>query len=149
MGWSYVRKAKFLQAAKLFKKAIKRDSSNDSAYVGLGWCYQTILQQPSQAEELFRKALELNPQNYEAYSGLSWGYKNDGQFTLAEKAIKKSIQFSPRSDRATNIWLYRLLGEIYQKQKKFTLVEEAYKKALEFDPLDAQFFSEFDLKRAA
>ena len=113
------------EAKELFKKAIKSNPRDESAYLNLGIFYknQGKLQQ---AKELFKKAIKLSPRNEFGYIYLGQCYKEEGNHKQAEELFNRAITSSAGSGLG-----YVELAKLYKEQKKYILANELIKKALQ------------------
>jgi TolB-like protein len=93
------------EAIALFEQAIGKDSSIAPAYAGLAVAYAFRSYQapndPHRSEELDKmraaaeRAIQLDPLLAEAHSALGTAYARRGQWELAERSFRRSIEIDP------------------------------------------------------
>jgi tetratricopeptide (TPR) repeat protein len=75
------------------------------------------------------------PADRELYLAIMQVYSQAKQFTEAEQAVNKALEYSAKPEE--QVYSRFLLGSIYERQKKYDLAEEQFKKVLAADPLNA------------
>ena len=99
---SYYNEKNYEKAQENYKKAIKVDPDNFTAYNGLGNLYRDE-NNNDKAEEYYRKALELNETYVLAYSNLAIMFIDNGQLDEARNIIEKGLQKIPDSTTLKNV----------------------------------------------
>jgi tetratricopeptide (TPR) repeat protein len=122
------KSAKYPQAERVSREAVKFNPKDDEGFFELGRLYRDE-NKFSQAEDSFKKTVELNPKNDQAYIELGWLYQNQGKFSQAEDSFRKAIELNSENNQA-----YFELGRFYENQNKLSQAEDAFKKAIEMNP---------------
>jgi eukaryotic-like serine/threonine-protein kinase len=115
-----------------FKKAIALQPNDWEGYTLLGEFYDQQGRYPESISE-YKKAIDLTPDNAEAYLNLGATYIDSGSpqdLSLAEEALKKSIQMSP------SYAAYANLGGLYAEQHRHVESVAATEKALQLNEKD-------------
>ncbi|MDP2087919.1 MAG: helix-turn-helix domain-containing protein [Flavobacteriaceae bacterium] len=99
------------KAERLYKRAIKLDSTYADPYAALGWIISN--RNIDSALFLANRAIHFNTKNAEAFTLKGYLYWNKGMEREAEKAYKQSIKYKPNNSTA-----FRYLGELYFYQGK-------------------------------
>lgn len=115
------------QAIKKLKQSVELDSSNDSAYVDLGFAYG-LLKEPSLAVDMYRKAAEINPSpaNFKELADIYMRVGNP------EEALMAANAGLARNSRDPG--LYNARGMALMNMERFDEAERDFRKALELDP---------------
>ncbi|MCC2624224.1 MAG: hypothetical protein K0R14_97 [Burkholderiales bacterium] len=100
------------EAIKLYKKYIKTDPKNALAYNDLAFTYVDQGNDISQAYINARKAFELKPNDASILDTLGWVYYRQGNYNMALKYVKESIEKGYDPDSAQH------LKTIYTAQKQ-------------------------------
>lgn len=122
----------YVEAERLYWKAIDVDSQNSDAYYNLGFLYQVVKKDYVKAEELYRNAIKLNPQDSShAYNNLGNVYIHlNRDYVEAEKCYRKAIELDPQIAQPHNG-----LGNIYARYKSdYVEAERLFRRAIELDP---------------
>ena len=91
------------EARKMFQKAIELDPEYATAYVYLGWTYQTAVSYGwtefpvaalQRSHDLAQKALSIE-ESSDAHTLLGTGYRYRGQLELAAEQLDKAIELNP------------------------------------------------------
>ena len=91
------------EARKMYQKAIELDPDYATAYVNLGWTYQTAISYGwtefpdaalQKAHDLAQKALSIE-ESAGAHALLGTGYRYRGQLELAAEQLDKAIELNP------------------------------------------------------
>lgn len=116
----HYRTSRYESAAKLFKQAIRLNSTNHFHYNNLGAVYKDT-NQPALAIKCFESALSLRPDFVEALYNLASCHQLAGNFTLAEELFKQAIEIQPDFTVARNnlACIYIDRGEIEKAIYKF------------------------------
>jgi tetratricopeptide (TPR) repeat protein len=130
LGQEYLMTRELSLTEDAFKKAIELNPKNDTAYAGLGYCYDNQANL-YQAEDAFKKAIEINPRHYFALVGLGDVYDRQGKYELAEKMFKKALEINPNSINA-----YGALWKMYWHAGKNSLALETIREELDLNPFD-------------
>ncbi len=112
-----------------FKKAIALEPNEWEGYNLIGDFYDQQGRYP-ESITAFKKAIDLTPDNAEAYLNLGATYIDEGSETdlsLAEDALKKSIQLSPSYPAYAN------LGSLYAQQHRHAESVATTEKALQLN----------------
>jgi tetratricopeptide (TPR) repeat protein len=120
LAWQLRDEGKWDNAEEMFKKAIKINPENCSAYQDLGMFY-TSQRKYEEAKEMFKKAIEISPTYDWAYIELGSCYELLGQREKSEEMFKKAIEINPEGDKA-----YGGLARCYERQGKYMLAEECF-----------------------
>ena len=131
IGHSYRELGRLTIAERYFRKAVNI-KKEVPLLVFLGDALRS-LERTDEAEECFREALELEPDNEEVHLNLGRVYIEKGEFTLAEKHLKRAIELDQNYALA-----YAFLGELLSKPKENRTREAAgiLKRAVELNPDD-------------
>jgi TolB-like protein/AraC-like DNA-binding protein/Tfp pilus assembly protein PilF len=95
-----------IKAERLYKRAIRLDSTYADPYASLGWIISN--RNIDSAFYLANRALHFDAKNAEAYTLKGFVYYNKGMEKEAEQAYKQSIKYKPNNSSA-----FRYLGELY------------------------------------
>lgn len=87
---------KYQEAAEQFQKALAREPTNDSAYVGLGAAYEG-LGRLMDAEKTYWQAISLRPQYAAGYNWLGAFYLRHARYADAVQAFSQVVRISPDS----------------------------------------------------
>ena len=98
-----------IKAERLYRRAIRLDSTYADPYASLGWIIYD--RDPDSALYLANKALQFDPGHPEAYTLKGFIFRNKGMDREAEEAFKLSIRYKPNNSSA-----FRYLGEMYFDQ---------------------------------
>ena len=89
-------------AAKYFKKAVKRDKSNFDAFYQYALLLNEVLGKPEKAIKYFKKTLKINAFHPFAYYDMALVYHQLGEYSKAADAYQKAIQINPELQTAEN-----------------------------------------------
>jgi len=126
LGQACFDRGKVREAEEYFKKALKVNPQNYTAYEELGGLYQDH-GRFRDAERCFRKALEINPRADYTYFELGRLYMENGYPKEAEVCYDKALEINPSNEDA-----YVDLGWLYQNQGRFLESEELLKKSFAY-----------------
>jgi eukaryotic-like serine/threonine-protein kinase len=125
----YQHAGRSADAETTFKKAIALQPDEWEGYNLLGNFYDEQGRYPESISE-FKKAVELTPDNAEVYVNLGATYLDEGStrsLSLAEEALKKSIQLGPSYPAYAN------LGGVYALQRRHAESVAITEKALQLN----------------
>jgi tetratricopeptide (TPR) repeat protein len=88
-----------------------------------------------EAVKQLQALMNNTPADRELYLAIMQVYSQAKQFTEAEQAVNKALEYSAKPEE--QVYSRFLLGSIYERQKKYDLAEEQFKKVLAADPLNA------------
>ena len=130
---SFEHAGRLADAEAAYKKAIALRPDYWDGYNSLGNFYDDHGRY-DEAIAQFQHALELTPDNAAIYSNIGATYVDYGdpkKFTLAEAALKKSIELSPGYSAYAN------LGDLYLLQNRFAEAASDTEKALQLSDKDS------------
>lgn len=139
LGFVYQDKKNFSAAEAEFRKAIKVDRNDPTAWDSLG----TVLYDQRRLDEAiaaYRKAVEIDPKFAQAYSNLGVALADQQKLDEAIAAYRKAIKIDPKDALA-----YYNLGLTLSDQQKLDEAIAAYRRAIEIDPKFAQAYSSLGL----
>ena len=111
LGNSYMELGRFVQAEKTWRQSLAIKATPE-AYFFLGFTL-TELNRNDEAIACYKKAIKLDPNYDEAHYNLGCRYKLQGQYTLAEKHLRKAIVIDSKYARA-----YAELGMVLLKGER-------------------------------
>ncbi len=112
----YLKDKNDAKAAKVLKKIVDEDPSNDEAWLLLGIAKRR-LKEYDDAIECFKVATEFNPSMEEGWGLLTVTYVDHGKIKMAKESIEKAAQLNPHNDK---IQFYRdNLIDVYKKHGPF------------------------------
>lgn len=148
MGDQLMSKGKYAEAADLYKEAIRANSKNVPAYVGLGNALAKQFKLDG-ANEQFEKALALDPRNAMALTGKALVEFNrlqsssntvikNKEATLknAESECQQALSIDPNMPEA-----HYTLGMIYKEQGRMPEALNEFQEATKSDPKYSEAFS--------
>lgn len=121
------------RAEYFYKEAIKYDSNNEAAYVGLGEVYEE-LGQKDEALKNYEKALSLNPQLEELYLTVGVLYLEKDEVMKANEYISKAAMKNEGAE------IKYLKGIIYYKLGRNEEALAAFNDAIRLDPNNAEAY---------
>ncbi len=125
----YLNTKNYTMAINLYKEIVTLNKDDVQAFVRPIWIDLDFLNQPQDALALAQNAVTAFPENAMAYNLLGWAQTGTGDFTAAEKNLKKSLDIDP------NLTAGHLnLGKLYETQKRFPEAKDSYQKAYNLDP---------------
>ena len=131
-------KKDYVEAERLYKKAIELDPSDSDAYNNLGVLNYKHKKDYVEAERLYRKAIELDPNNsgvYLNFGNLNSDVKKD--YVEAERLYKKAIELAPSDSGA-----YNNLGILnYNIKKDYVEAERLFRKTIELAPSESRVYT--------
>jgi superkiller protein 3 len=129
LGVTKFRLDKLQPARRTFQRAIATDSSFKEAYYNLALTY--AYNRLDKVISLLGEALKIDSTYAAAHRELGWTLKQRGQYSDAERHIKKAI----KSDKSEG-WAYIYLGNLMWSKAKLTEAERAYKTAIKTWPAE-------------
>ena len=126
LGWAYLerymhagKKSDGVRAINVFKRFVKIDSKEASAWYGLGVAYYKT-GQTGKSGEYFKKAITLDAELFQGQVAMGNYYLNKGMFRKAASHYQKAGKIQPKND-----FVYTNLAQLY-------LTMGNYKKSLFF-----------------
>jgi tetratricopeptide (TPR) repeat protein len=129
---AYEHSGRIPDAEAAFQKAVALRPDDWDGYNRLGNFYDRHARY-GEALAALRRAIELTPDNAQAYFNLGAVYLDIGDtksLSLAEQALKKSIELSPSYPAYAN------LGNLYSRQQRYAETAAATEKALQLNDRD-------------
>lgn len=131
LGNSYMKLGRFVQAEKTWRQSLAIEATPE-AYFFLGFTL-TELNRDDEAIACYKKAIKLDPNYDEAHYNLGCRYKLQGQYTLAEKHLRKAIAIDSKYARAyAELGMVLLKGE--RDEGKIKVAVRLLQKSIRLDP---------------
>ena len=127
LGFIYVARDDFAEAAKYFQKALELEPDNHEAINNLGYVYEKMGRFGS-AKGIYERALKLHPENVETIINIGKVLELEGNFHAAVNQYQNAIKEEPASVSARFC-----LGFLYDRHDMFDEAIAAYIGVLERD----------------
>lgn len=98
LGGQYILLGQRQQAEQAFVNAVKLDSKNAVALLGLANIYNQV-ERYSEAEKYYKQVLYILPENLEALRNLAGVHENGEDFTKAEKLLRQALKIEPENPK--------------------------------------------------
>ncbi len=118
----------FASAVKTYNKILELDPNIDTAYLGLGQIYISMMKWPDAIPPL-EKAVEMNMAHTEAYQLIGRAYREQRIFDKASVAYEKLLATDPQSPGDSH---YEL-GDCYMELERFSDAALVLEKAVELE----------------
>ncbi len=101
MGWAYYKKGAYIEAERIYKKAIDKEPRYYIAYQDLAILYYD-LKKYDKAIKQYKKAIKFYPKYIDAWYNLAQTYFKTDNKEDAATAFNKVIEIAPNSKKAEN-----------------------------------------------
>jgi tetratricopeptide (TPR) repeat protein/DNA-binding winged helix-turn-helix (wHTH) protein len=128
LGDLYTATGRLELAEDAYSDALRVDSKNVAALVGLGEVYR-LLKRPDEAENSLRKAAGLHPGDWSAYNALGTFLYRSGRFADAAEQYRIMVALDN-----SNVRGHTNLATSLMQAEDFEAAEPAFRRALELEP---------------
>jgi tetratricopeptide (TPR) repeat protein/TolB-like protein/DNA-binding winged helix-turn-helix (wHTH) protein len=126
LGRLYVETGRYGESAASFDRALRINSQNVDAMLGLSEVYR-LQNQPEEAEKMLHEAIGLQPGDWNTYHTLGLFYFRQGRFAEATEQFGEVISINPSYARA-----HSNLGSSYMMMGDYDAALTTFKNSLEF-----------------
>ncbi|NPA75878.1 MAG: tetratricopeptide repeat protein [Euryarchaeota archaeon] len=127
LGEALEKEKRLDDALEIYRKILKEDRNNLSAYIGLGRI-NTALEKYEEARDAYEMAYRLNPHSREICENLSFIYEKLGDIKTALKYVDNAIEIEPE-----NKFLWTRKGQLLMRLERYDDAKRAFEKALSID----------------
>jgi len=135
LGFIYMKKQDYVNAAKMYEKKIACDPRSLPAYVNAGQCYMQAPKNLPRARELFVKAVELKPDFLQSKLWLARYYAEVDSVAAMKQMYDEVLKLGnedPAKNKSALIEAYTQLGSYYFQNKNYSAALENFRKALSY-----------------
>ena len=130
IGDFYLKQNDYANAAKYYRRGLKKDSLMNYARLNLSVAYN-LSKQNDQALQVLKDAVKVDPKNDRIYFNLALLYNEMGNPSEASKSLAKAVQL-----KSVNPRVYYNYGLLLQQEGKNNQAIEMYKRGLKIVPND-------------
>jgi tetratricopeptide (TPR) repeat protein len=131
LGAVLERQRKYADAEVAFKEAIQRDPAHAPSLNYLGYMLAERGERLAESVGYIKRALEVEPENGSYLDSLGWAYFKDGQFELAEEALRRAAEQLP-----TNAVVQDHYGDVLFRNGRTQQAIDVWNRALGADTQD-------------
>jgi tetratricopeptide (TPR) repeat protein len=115
--------------AKKIKQLVRRFPDDKQANNELGNVYRFFYDDHPKAIQYFNKAIAIDSTYAPPYNNLGYAYRADGEYELAEHALREYIRLIPDQPNP-----YDSMGDLLTKMGRFEEANEYYRQAIDRNP---------------
>jgi tetratricopeptide (TPR) repeat protein len=124
----YTENKEYTKAVEYYEKVLEENDEDINSFIRPIWIYLDHLKDPVKAVRLAELSVMAFPEDAMSYNLMGWSQVATGNYTEAEKSLKKAIELNPNLAAA-----HYNIGKLYETDNKRSLALEAYQKAYELD----------------